>query len=227
MKMTKYENVHTMASLREGSNATKQSSGLDCRECKTGLPRLQKAQARNDGGGLGLAMTRLLMLFSVSLMAHATPTEDLANRLNAVQTMRANFTQVVYDNRNKAVLTSYGRMSMQRPGKFRWEVTKPIPQLIVANASRLWIYDPDLEQVTVRSLKHAAGETPALLLSHVNMSLDNEYKVTQLPNKSAGGVSFSLVPKSQDSVFASIQLSFINNRVKEMRLQDHLGHVTK
>ncbi len=61
---------------------------------------------------------------------------------------------------------SYGKMALERPGKFRWEVTKPIPQLIIANEAKLWIYDPDLEQVTIRRLKVTSGETPALLLSH-------------------------------------------------------------
>src|SRR6516162_4318453 len=88
---------------------------------------------------------------------------DLSNQLNAIKTLRANFAQTVYDNKGKAVQRSYGHIALQRPGKFRWEVIKPIPQLIIANSQRLWIYDPDLQQVMIRSLHVAAGETPALL----------------------------------------------------------------
>jgi outer membrane lipoprotein carrier protein len=140
--------------------------------------------------------------------------------------MKADFTQTVYDNKNKAIMKSYGRMAMQRPGKFRWEVTKPIPQVIIANSTRLWIYDPDLEQVTIRALKKAAGETPALLLSHVDMVLSQSYQVEQVPSKTPGTQSFSLMPKGQDNMFASIQMNFANNKIQSMQLRDHLGHTT-
>ena len=166
-----------------------------------------------------------LMLF-LSSLCYAAPADDLGNLLNAVQTMRANFTQTVYDNHNKAILKSFGRMSMQRPGKFRWEVTKPIPQIIIANSSRLWIYDPDLEQVTIRTLKKAAGETPALLLSHVDMVLNQSYQVEQLRSKTPGVLSFSLIPKGADNMFATIQMDFSNKKIQSMHLRDHLGHTT-
>jgi outer membrane lipoprotein carrier protein len=168
----------------------------------------------------------IVKLLCVSTTAFAAPSDDLASLLNGIQTMRANFTQVVFDNRYKAVQTSYGRMSMQRPGKFRWEVTKPIPQVIVANTTRLWIYDPDLEQVTIRSLKQATGETPALLLSHVNVELNSEYKVSAMPAK-ANLTWYNLIPRKADSMFVSIQMGFLGNQIEEMRLQDHLGHVTQ
>lgn len=156
--------------------------------------------------------------------AFADSAADVATLLNNVKTMRANFVQTVYDNHNKAMQPSTGRMAMQRPGKFRWEVTKPIPQLIVANQSRLWIYDPDLEQVTIRSLTQATGETPALLLSDVDHVLDKDFKVQPL-NKS-GGTWYKLIPKKADSMFAWIELGFVDGKIGEMRLQDHLGHVT-
>src|SRR5438105_3435289 len=91
-----------------------------------------------------------LIIFFISMSGHADDhSPNLANLLDAVKSMQANFTQTVYDNHGKSVQTSYGRMAIERPGKFRWEVTKPIPQLIIANESRLWIYDPDLQQVTI------------------------------------------------------------------------------
>src|SRR5262245_45378285 len=113
---------------------------------------------------------RYLILFSAFIFAttvYASPTsDDLSKRLSAMSSMQANFTQTVYNNRGKITQKSYGRMAMQRPGKFRWDVTRPIPQLIIANQSKLYIYDSDLQQLTIRSLNKAAGETPALLLSH-------------------------------------------------------------
>ena len=174
-------------------------------------------------------LLKSLTLFILCLLCgsvYATPADDLAVLLNSVHTMRANFTQTVYDNRGKASQQSRGRMSLQRPGKFRWEVIKPIPQLIVANQARLWIYDPDLEQVTVRSLKKAAGEMPALLLSDVDTVLTSTYNVKPSQQKADGSRSYTLVPKSADNMFASIKLAFMNNQIREMQLEDHLGHVT-
>jgi outer membrane lipoprotein carrier protein len=167
-----------------------------------------------------------IALFAFLSAAHAaSPSEDLTSLLNSIQSMKANFSQTVYNKRGKATQKSYGRMAMQRPGKFRWDVTKPMPQLIIANGAKLWIYDADLDQVTIRSLKKSAGETPALLLSHDNKTLDRDFNVKILP-KNAAGQWFALTPKRRDNMFESIQMGFVNNQIREMRLQDSLGSNT-
>ncbi|SRR5579885_1216167 len=165
-------------------------------------------------------------LIAVFTSAYASASSDLSSLLDAVQSMRANFTQTIYDNRGKAIQKSYGRMAMQRPGKFRWEVTRPIPQLIIANGTKLWIYDPDLQQLTIRSLEKAAGETPALLLSHVGNVLDNDFTVKTLQKNSPKWNWFALTPKNQGNMFDSIQMGFVNKQIQEMRLADNLGHTT-
>src|SRR5579862_4041780 len=94
-----------------------------------------------------------LLFFCMLNAAYAqSAADELSKQLDAVHSMRASFVQTVYDNKNKPIQQSYGRMALLRPGKFRWEVDKPIPQVIIANQTRLWIYDPDLEQVTIRPL---------------------------------------------------------------------------
>lgn len=167
------------------------------------------------------------ILFSFVTFAHAaTASADLLSLLNALHSMKANFTQTIIDNRGKATQKSYGRMAMERPGKFRWDVTKPVPQLIIANETKLWIYDPDLEQLTIRSLKKAAGESPALLLSHDNTKLENTYTVESIQRDAPKWRWFSLTPKKPDNMFESVQMGFVNNQIQEMRLKDNLGHVT-
>ena|SRR3990167_2221223 len=166
-----------------------------------------------------------LFIFFINI-SYATPASDLTQHLNAVRTMQADFSQMIYDNRGKPIQASIGKMALQRPGQFRWETQKPLPQLIIANGSRLWIYDPDLEQVTVRLLNAEAGDTPALLLSHANLILDKEYTVKTLNKPLSPLQWFVLVPKKKDSMFASIQLGFLRDQIKEMQLQDHLGHTT-
>lgn len=159
-------------------------------------------------------------------LAFATPSSDLAGLLNAVHTMQSNFTQKVYDSKGKILQTSKGSMAFERPGKFRWQVVKPIPQVIIANEERLWIYDPDLEQVTIRKMQKATGDTPALLLSHSSTSLDNEFKVKELQNKGPGWRWFELKPHANDNMFASVEMGFEGGEIRRMRLQDHLGHLT-
>ncbi len=168
----------------------------------------------------------IISLFSlVSAICYAE-TSTLTSLLNTTHSLQANFTQTVYDNKEKAVQKSYGNMSLERPGKFRWEITKPIPQLIVANQTRLWIYDPDLEQVTVRTLKQAAGETPALFLSHTDQSIEQSFATQELNKNISGWRWFLLTPKKADSMFASMEIGFVGNEIREMRLKDHLGHTT-
>lgn len=147
--------------------------------------------------------------------------------LNQVNSMKADFTQTVYDNTGHSVTQSFGTLALSRPGKFRWDIKKPMPQLIIANQSRLWIYDPDLEQVTIRSFETASSDTPALLLSHPDEQLDRDYTVTNIQKKHSNLQWFSLKPKNQDNLFADVQLGFDQGSIHEMRLVDHLGHTTQ
>lgn len=168
----------------------------------------------------------ICILFIFTTHAHASASGDFTTLLNKVHSMQANFSQTTLDAQGKATQKSTGQMALQRPGKFRWDVKKPMPQLIIANAAKLWIYDPDLEQVTIRSLKNASGESPALLLSHDNTNLEKTYNVQTLKKDGPQQHWFSLTPKNKDSMFASIQMGFTNNQIKEMQLKDNLGHKT-
>lgn len=169
----------------------------------------------------------IVAAFLFSQTAYAGSSSELSSLLNSLHSMRADFTQTIFDNRGKAIQTSYGHMALQRPGKFRWEISKPIPQLIVANDKRLWVYDPDLEQVTIRALHQAAGESPAVLLSQENATIDQDYAVTQIQKGAPHWQWFALAPRGADSVLASIQMGFMDKQLHEMKLQDHLGHTTK
>ncbi|TAK76540.1 MAG: outer membrane lipoprotein chaperone LolA [Gammaproteobacteria bacterium] len=168
-----------------------------------------------------------IFFFAMTFSAHAiTPSSELSALLNATRSMQADFTQTIYDNRGKAVQQSYGHMAIQHPGQFRWQVIKPIPQLIIANGPRLWIYDPDLEQVTIRSLHQTAGDTPGLLLSHDNVKLEEDYTIKLSPKLSNGLRWFILVPKTSDNTIAKVEMGFVNNQISQMQLQDRLGHTT-
>lgn len=169
----------------------------------------------------------IIILLTLSNTPYAQSATDFASLLNAVKTMQADFKQIIYDERDKAVQTAFGSMAFERPGKFRWHAKKPIPQLIIANGNKLWIYDPDLQQVMIRSLQKAAGETPALLLSHVSASIDRDFAITEMPEKQSGWRWFQLKPRKKESMFEAIHMGFVSNQIREMQLRDQLGHVTK
>lgn len=171
-----------------------------------------------------LAFVIICVIVASKVMAAESVT--LGSRLNAIHSMKANFKQTIYDNRNKAIQQSAGTMAMLRPGKFRWETTKPIPQLIIANNTKLWIVDPDLEQVTIRALHKATGETPALMLSNENAEINKDYVVKEFTKKGSSLVWYKLTPRSADSVFEFVEMGFKDQGLQEMRLADHLGHNT-
>lgn len=175
--------------------------------------------------GLGLVLMGFLGLVNPVLANPAT--DQLLPLLNNVSSMKADFTQTIFDNNNHAVQQSFGTLALSRPGKFRWDVKKPMPQLIIANQSRLWIYDPDLEQVTIRSFKAASSDTPALLLSHPDATLDQDYVVKVIQRKPSTLQWFSLKPRSADNLFEEVQLGFAASQINQMRLVDHLGHTTQ
>jgi len=169
----------------------------------------------------------IISFLCVCSTTYADSSSNLTALFNAVHTMRADFIQTIYDNHGKAIQKSYGKMALQRPGKFRWEISKPIPQTIITSDTRLWIYDPDLEQVTIKPLGQAAGESPALLLSHENATIDKDYTVTQMQKKTPGWQWFNLVPRNADSMFAFVEIGFMSDQLHAMKLQDHLGHTTQ
>src|SRR6266850_1259634 len=105
----------------------------------------------------------LLVLFSVT--AEAAAIERFKTFLRSTQSARADFEQKVYDRDGKLVQEAKGNFVFQRPGRFRWVYAKPVDQLIVGDGQRVWIYDRDLNQVTVRRISKALGSTPAALLA--------------------------------------------------------------
>src|SRR5690349_4329394 len=109
-----------------------------------------------------------LVLFLASTVASAASVDALKNLLNQTTTARGRFAQTVIDKNQKTIQQANGTMEFARPGRFRWEYNKPYEQTIVGDGSRLWVYDKDLNQVTVRKLDRALGASPAALLAGSN-----------------------------------------------------------
>lgn len=177
-------------------------------------------------------MRRLLIFFLLMfgcqtiVFADENATETLNHLLANLTSIKANFNQRIVDKSANVVQRSAGYMLLERPGKFRWQVTQPNAQLVVSNSIRLWVYDPDLDQVTVRLLRKEIGDTPALLLSNTHATLAERFHVEELSAPQDKIQWFLLTPKNEDNQLVFIKLGFLHNQIHGMILQDHLGHTT-
>ena len=112
-----------------------------------------------------MAYTRLtfftLLLWLLPAAAQGSAIESLKTFIQEAQTVRANFSQTLLDKDARTIQESSGTMLFERPDKFRWTYEEPYEQLIVGDGTKVWFYDQDLEQVTVRPLDLAIGGSPA------------------------------------------------------------------
>ena len=165
-----------------------------------------------------------LFLLLTSLCASAANIDTLKNYLEQTTSGRARFAQIMVDKNMKQLQQVTGTMEFVRPGKFRWEYEKPYEQLLVGDGTRLWVYDKDLNQVTVRKLDQALGDSPAALLAGSN-DIEKTYKVTSIGNQE--GLDWvEAVPKAKENAFERIRLGFGANGLQAMELRDQFGQMT-
>ena len=169
----------------------------------------------------------LLMLFVIPVSAQAGAIDKLKTFIATTHSAQANFTQVVLDQNGNQIQNASGIMEFRRPGKFRWTYQKPYKQLIVGDGSKFWLYDADLNQVTVRKLNAALGSSPAALLSGSN-EIERGFVLAE--NGTRDGLEWlQATPKGkgQDSSFDTILMGF-NAQAERvaMELTDMYGHKT-
>ena len=167
----------------------------------------------------------VLLLSVLPATAHAGAIEKLKSFIAATHSAQADFTQDVLDQNGKRIQGASGIMQFQRPGKFRWVYQKPYEQLIVGDGKKFWLYDVDLNQVTVKKLDAALGSSPAALLSGSN-EIERGFKLTE--NGSRDGLEWlQATPKGQDSSFEKILMGFnAQSELVAMELNDMFGHKT-
>lgn len=165
-------------------------------------------------------------VFAVSAVnvAHADSVDSLRSFVRESQTARAHFTQSVLDRNGRSVSQASGVMAFSRPGKFRWTYDKPYEQLIVGDGAKLWIYDKDLNQVSVRKLDEALGSSPAALLAG-NNEIEKFFSLAEA-GKRDGLEWLEASPKSKDTMFAAVRMGFSGTTLKQMELKDSFGQTT-
>lgn len=176
-------------------------------------------------------MTAIRSLVATCLLLVAGPAfaGEALDRLQAftddLRSFAAEFEQTRYDEDKQPVRESRGMVYLQRPGKFRWAYQEPYRQIIVADGERLWIYDADLEQVTVREAKQALATAPIMLLSG-EAPLSEQFRMRDLGQRE--GLHWAeLRPKVDDSDFERIFLGLDDQGLRVMELRDRFDQTTQ
>jgi len=178
--------------------------------------------AKNTHLGLVAIVT---MLLSFSAMAAETASDKLNVFVESVVTFKANFKQTVIDPQGQVVEEAEGQFLLERPGKFRWDYQQPFPQHIVADGQRIWFYDVDLEQVTVKSQLETLADTPATLLSGETKP-EEKYLLKDIPSED-GLLWVELQPKDVESNFQTVTLAFDQFGLQQMIMKDSFDQRTK
>ncbi|MFZ5541821.1 MAG: outer membrane lipoprotein chaperone LolA [Pseudomonadota bacterium] len=159
-----------------------------------------------------------------SLAAHAGAIEQLRSFLSQTKSARGEFTQRVTSRAGATAQNSTGRFVFQRPGKFRWVYDKPYEQIIVADGDRLFLYDKDLNQVTVKKLAGAIPASPASILFGSN-EFDKEFEVADAGSRD--GLEWIVArPRAKDSPFERIEIGFRDGLPAAMQLTDSFGQIS-
>jgi outer membrane lipoprotein carrier protein len=168
----------------------------------------------------------ILLLALIAVPAFAQSAEQrLSDALANLDNLTAEFKQTVLDDNKRIVQQSSGTLAIQRPRKFAWIYTKPYEQRIIADGEELWIYDVDLDQVTVRPMETGLASAPIMILMREN-EISSEFDISEV-----GQRKFlywvELKPKTQDIDYTNVYIGLEEGAVKAMELRDKFGQSTQ
>jgi outer membrane lipoprotein carrier protein len=175
-------------------------------------------------------MRKLILLVAVSLFTcTAFAATGARARLDAfasgLHALRGDFSQTVYDAHGNITGTSHGTLALEAPRLFRWQVTDPYQQLIVADGKKVWVYEPDLQQVTVRDQGATEAHSPLTVLTDLSQ-LDSEFKATDAGSHD-GLAWLRLVSRGKDPQFDYAEIGFDATGPRRMVFKDTLGNRTE
>ena len=165
------------------------------------------------------------LMCSNIVYSESQPIKQLKSFLAGTKSLTATFKQVTLNENGHPTQTSHGVFYLSRPGKFRWNYKEPYVQEIVSSSGKVWFYDADLEQVTIKKVDKSLGSTPALLLSG-EIALEENFILKQQ------GIDedlqwIKLSPKKEESGFNYILIGLTNNVLGGMELSDNFGQLTR
>ena len=173
-----------------------------------------------------IRMMLLPVLALTTLSAHADDKDvaRLTQLLEKSQTLTARFSQLTLDAGGTQLQETAGEMAVQRPGLFYWHTEGKAEQTIVSDGQKVTLWDPDLEQATIKKLDPRLNQTPALLLSGDVSKISQSFDIA---SKEQGEVmDFTLKPKTKDTLFDSLRVSFRKGLINDMQLIDSVDQRT-
>lgn len=173
---------------------------------------------------LRILTTFVMLPLSFSVLAHTSAAQQLTQLLQPIDSFSTRFEQNIVSPTGKKVSSSSGILHINRPGQFYWEVDKPNALRIISDGRYVWTYDIDLEQIIKQKVKAAIVGSPAALLAGEWVNLEKEFVVKFLNKEHT---AYLLSPKDKDSLFQEIKLSFKQNQLASLDMQDKLGYYTK
>jgi len=171
-----------------------------------------------------ISLLLVLLMFTTSALADSAA-EKLQGYLKQMQTLEGSFQQLTLDARGNRMQEAEGSVQLAKPGRFYWSTEQPFPQVLVSNGTTLWVYDPDLEQVTIQTLDERSTQSPAIILSGEASDLTKHFSINA--TETGKRVVFDLIPLQQDSLFEELSLDFVEGRISALQLTDSLGQKTR
>jgi len=167
----------------------------------------------------------MLLMMTASANAEQNPIRQLKSFLASTSSLTADFKQITLNESGQPDQISEGQFYLSRPGKFRWSYKTPFIQEIVSSAGKVWFYDADLEQVTIKKLDDSLGSTPALLLSG-EIELEQNF-ILKPQGVDQDLMWIKLLPKNEDSGFKYILIGLKDGVLGGMELSDNFGQLTR
>jgi outer membrane lipoprotein carrier protein len=179
-------------------------------------------------GVSGCLLALMALLVPPVIAASDSGTQRLEKFKETTRSLSARFLQTVLDENQVEVQRSSGALSILKPGRFRWDYYQPYDQQIISDGERLWIYDVDLEQVTVNPLNEALGAAPAMLLSS-DQPVEEQFVIEELGRLPGGGdlLWVELQPRSKDIDYSRVYLGLDERTLRQMELRDNFGQRTR
>ncbi|MCF6288838.1 MAG: outer membrane lipoprotein chaperone LolA [Proteobacteria bacterium] len=175
-----------------------------------------------------ILITVILMLTSFLTFAQATPESEANKLLDNVRkdlvSLHADFSQYEIDINGKFTEKQYGKVWLSSPNKFKWQYLKPIPQLIIASGTQLWIYDADLEQVTIR--KQDNKQNPIYVLLN-KQATEKNYKVSLVAQDQESKDKtqwIKMLPNKPSDEVKVVWLGIENNNLTSLKLQNQMDN---
>jgi outer membrane lipoprotein carrier protein len=168
----------------------------------------------------------LIIIFTSCMVNAANPAVQLTNILKSMTSLRADFSQSMLDNNQHVLQSANGRMTILKPGRFKWEILSPDEILIIVDHHKIINFDKTLEQVLIQKSSKQAYSLPITQLLIGNKDISKDFIIKDGKACIDSNSCFALYPKNEDAGFSEALLGFSNNKLNFFKLSDNLGQDT-